>query len=147
MESRSATKTPRNKNEENGNTKKTSLTPAAAPEVKESGFDKGYTPHCILGASDITGELVFLMKFVEKDGAEMVPAQVANLKCPQIVIKFYEKRLVWHSDPEDDDNADGGDDNETNKTPQKSANGAANDSIATEEENGSADDGIAEDSS
>ncbi|CAO2600586.1 Chromobox protein homolog 5 [Lemmus lemmus] len=53
------------------------------------GFERGLEPEKIIGATDSCDE------------ADLVLAKEANVKCPQIVIAFYEERLTWHAYPED----------------------------------------------
>lgn len=59
---------------------------------KPRGFDRGLKLDGIVGATDYTGELMFLVRWHNCTELDLINAIVVNEKSPQDVIKFYEKR-------------------------------------------------------
>jgi len=100
--SRSSSKTrqpPSKKKINEANTDEESLGPRG-DDSEPSGFGRNLPPEEIVGATEVKGKLTFLVKWKGSEEASLVPASEANIKCPQLVIQFYEARLTWKSEDE-----------------------------------------------
>lgn len=72
-----------------------------AEDNRPRGFDRGLEPDRIVGATDASGELMFLMMWKNCKEADLVPANQVNVRCPEIVINYYENKKQWYSKKSD----------------------------------------------
>ncbi|VDL63398.1 unnamed protein product [Hymenolepis diminuta] len=72
--------------------------PKGTVMTAKSRFDLGMKVDKIAGSTVVDGEIVFLVTWIGTSEAEIVPAKVANKKCPQEVIKYYESLWNWRKE-------------------------------------------------
>jgi hypothetical protein len=63
----------------------------------ESGFDRGLIPEKVMGiTSNSRNDLLYLVKWKDHGGAELIDSSIVNIKCPQLVIAFYQSKISWN---------------------------------------------------
>jgi chromobox protein 1 len=96
----------------NGKKRKASSTPTKdkkpakkkqSDHKKPQCYDRVLEPERIVAAAEWCGELLFLMTYKGTDIISLVSAEKANVTCPQVVIQFYEERLIWHTSADNQD--------------------------------------------
>jgi len=63
---------------------------------KPRGFDRGLGISEIVGATDYTGDLMYLVRWQNCDELDLLSASEVDEKSPQDVISFYEKRSAFN---------------------------------------------------
>jgi len=62
------------------------------------GFDRGLEAEkivAIIGDAGAPKEMFFVIKWKGTDETDLIPAAVANVRCSQVVIQYYQSRLTW----------------------------------------------------
>lgn len=62
------------------------------------GFSRQLEPEQIIGCTDNSGFLQFLIKWKGVDQADLMCAKEAKEKYPKIVSEFYRERLSWNQE-------------------------------------------------
>merc|ERR1712141_977819 len=64
--------------------------------------DSGLQADHIVGSTNVSGKRMFLIKWKGSGEAALVEATEANVKWPQVVIKYYEAHSYWCSFSKDE---------------------------------------------
>jgi len=83
--------------EEEENNEKVDDDENRVPEVENNNSKTTKIPEKIMGATDSSGKLMFLMKWKGVEEGDLLLAEEVNVIYPQIVIKFYEERIEWQT--------------------------------------------------
>ncbi|XP_055608917.1 heterochromatin protein 1-like isoform X2 [Uranotaenia lowii] len=88
-------KTPQERNNNTKLTKGNIDKPTMGNNDKPTGFDRQQRVEEIIGIIEEHGELSFLLKWRGIEVLEMVPSKVVREHVPEMVIDFFEARIIW----------------------------------------------------
>lgn len=78
-------------------TSKGSASSSSHKKHPETGFDRGLIPEKVMGiTSNSRNDLLYLIKWKDHGGAELIDSSIVNIKCPQLVIAFYQSKISWN---------------------------------------------------
>jgi len=67
--------------------------PTTVSTREDVGFARGFEAEKIIGVTELNGDLLYLIQWQGGVEADLVPANIANHKCPQVVIQFFQEKL------------------------------------------------------
>ncbi|XP_065076843.1 chromobox protein homolog 1-like [Ochlerotatus camptorhynchus] len=62
-----------------------------------NGFEQGFVADSLVGITEENGQLLFLVKWQNKDELELVPSKETRKYVPEMVIDFYQDRITWNT--------------------------------------------------
>lgn len=60
------------------------------------GFEQGFVAESLVGITQADGQLLFLVKWKNRDELELVPSEETRKHVPHMVIDFYQDRIIWN---------------------------------------------------
>ncbi|XP_039451342.1 heterochromatin protein 1-like [Culex pipiens pallens] len=73
------------------------VVPAAKRTKAKNGFEKGHVAEKLEGVTEEGGERLFLVRYKGVDEVELVPSSIARQHVPDLIIDFYESRIIWNN--------------------------------------------------
>jgi hypothetical protein len=67
-------------------------------------FEQGFVPNSIIGATSLNGHLMFLIDWKDEEECDLVFSKIAKVKCPELVIQFYQDQLILEDTGLDNEN-------------------------------------------
>jgi len=87
----------RDRDVSDGGAIKSARVPQFAGLMKELGLDPKLEAEVVLGAClSPSNEVMYLIRWKDTYGADLVPSRVARVVCPQVVIRYLERHVVFY---------------------------------------------------